>query len=85
MAEEKRREFTPMKGTWADPEKVVCKDCVFRDRTVVELFGKKDACGITRDTCEIYKGPPTTAYKPSSILLHNEPCQYYTKETKATG
>lgn len=78
MAKGKKREFTPMRGTWADPEKVVCKDCVFRDRTVVELFGKKDPCGITRGTCEIYKEPNI---KPMDILLHGAPCQYYTKET----
>ena len=82
MAEEKRREFTPMRGTFPDPKKIVCKDCVFRDHTVVELFGKKDACGITRANCEIYKYP---ANKPHSILFDGGPCQYYTKETKATG
>lgn len=85
MKERKPREYTPITGTWADPEKVVCKDCAFRDRTVVELFGKRDACGVTRDTCDIYAGPPEASYKPSEILLHNGPCQYYTKETKAIG
>lgn len=82
MAEGKRREFTPITGQWADPEKVVCKDCEFRDRTVVELFGEKTPCGVTRGNCEIFKDP---TIKPMDILLHGAPCQYYTKEKKATG
>lgn len=82
MRKKGHRRFTPIRGTWPDPEKVVCRDCAFRDRTVVELFGKTIACGITRDTCDIYKGPPSTSYKPSEILFYNEPCRYYQKQAE---
>lgn len=69
----------PMVGTWADPEKVRCRDCGLRDRaTVKSLDGKKDLpVGVTRCYCEAY---PSGRGKPTAVLLHGADCGYYIKD-----
>lgn len=69
----------PMTGTWADPEKVMCRDCALRDRTVVKMPGseREIPVGVTRDFCGIY---PDGKGKPSAILFHGADCEYYVKD-----
>lgn len=73
MAEDKR-EFNDMHPQFPDENKVKCKDCKFRDRTEVDLFGKHYRPGVTRDTCEQYKR------KPAEILFYEAPCAFYEKD-----
>ena len=75
----KKREFDPIKGFWPDPESIMCKDCIFRDRAEIDLGSKKIKCGITRAECEIYQKPN---YKPNAILFQKEKCEYYVKDNK---
>lgn len=77
--EDENHEFTPIHAQWADATKMACWDCVFRDRTVVELLGKRFEAGIARSNCEIYHD------KPSDVYYDNAPCQYYRKDPEATG
>lgn len=70
--------FTPIKGTWADPDEVVCRDCIYRDHTTVKLpSGKIVDAGITRLSCAVYLG------KPDKVISEYMPedCKYYKKET----
>ena len=77
--EDAHREFTPMHGSFPDPEKIACKNCAFRDKTVVELLGKRIASGYTKGSCEMY------SLKPHAVLFNNAPCQNYRKDQDATG
>lgn len=74
-----KREFDPLKGSWPDPDKIMCRDCVFRDKTEVVLSKKIIKCGITKNECEIYQKPN---YKPTEILLQNAECDYYVNDSK---
>ena len=69
----------PMVGTWADPDKVKCRDCGLRDRTVVKsLDGKRDfPVGVVRSFCEVY---PDGKGKPTEIMFHGADCKYYIKD-----
>lgn len=71
-------EFTPITGQWADPEKIVCRTCAFRDKTVFKFEDIVKPVGITRDTCEIYDGEDEC--KPHDILFLNAECEYYMEE-----
>lgn len=77
--EDTHREFTPIHAQWADPDKIACRDCVFRDRTVVELIGYRFEAGISKRNCQIY------LVKPWDVYYDNAPCQYYRKDPDATG
>ena len=77
--EDAHREFTPMHGSFPDPEKIACKNCAFRDKTVVELLGKRIASGYTKAACDMY------SLKPHAVLFNNAPCQNYRKDQDATG
>lgn len=76
MAE--KREFTDFHPVFPDKKRIKCSDCKYRDRTTVELGGKKYEPGITRATCKKFNGNPT--YKPDSILFDNDDCIYYEAE-----
>lgn len=77
MAE--KREFSPMKATHPDPNRIQCKDCVNRDRTMVKLpSGKVIPSGITKDFCVVYSIQDNG--KPYEVLFQNAECRYYVKE-----
>lgn len=78
--------WTPITGTFPDEKTILCKDCRFRDKTEVDLFGKLMKVGITRDTCDKYTGyntPDGTGYKPHDVLFNNADCLYYEKDNAA--
>lgn len=83
MPDNKRSENfdQPIHGTWADPKKIMCKDCAFRDKTIVKLDGEILPVGVTRSFCQIYEAPPKTNGKPTGILFQNAECKYYQKDT----
>lgn len=63
----------------ADPAKMMCMDCAFRDRTTIELCGETVLCGVMRDTCMIYDGK-AMPHKPLSVVLDNGMCEFYEKD-----
>lgn len=73
-----KRDFGEIHGQFPDPQKVQCKDCVFRDKTKLTLDGKTIYPGITKDYCEIYDR--NTNGKGNGILFWGEKCKYYVKE-----
>ena len=73
MAE--KREFSPIKATSPNPKKIMCKDCVNRDRTTIKVNDKELPVGITKDFCDAYKDG-----KPYEVLFLNEECRYYIKD-----
>lgn len=61
MANEKmnaKEAQSPIKGQFPDKEKIICKDCIFRDKTLVEIGNKKIPVGATKSFCEKYEAPP---------------------------
>ena len=68
-----------MKGQWANPDTIICKDCVYRDKCEIELNGKIIRAGVTKSYCEMYPKESTNG-KPNGILFQNEDCDYYEKE-----
>ena len=76
---DEKREFDPMRGTFPEQD-IPCKDCVFRDKTTIELDGKTISVGITRSFCEVFEEPPKTNGKPIDVLFHGAKCEYYNKE-----
>lgn len=74
---EKQKE--DMHVTWPDLNKISCKDCEYRNKTIVEINGKNIPFGTIKTTCDMYPGYPYDE-KPSKILFQNEPCELYEKE-----
>ena len=55
-------------------DKVVCKNCVFREKD--RYYKDKLVCeGATLGTCKVY---PMT--KPAGILFDGDDCEYHTEE-----
>ena len=74
--------WSPITGTFPDEDRVLCKDCVYRDKTVITLAGKT-TYGATKDLCDVYTGyekKDSTGYKPYDILFLSGDCPYYKKE-----
>ena len=72
---------SPIKGQFPDKEKIICKDCMFRDKTLIELGDKKIPVGVTKAFCEKYESPPKSNGKPHDVLFEkNGICEYYQKE-----
>lgn len=74
---ENTRIFSPMKCQVADANNIACKDCEHRDRTVINVDGKKISVGITRSNCEMFVYPDS---KPSDILFNGADCDFYEEE-----
>ena len=58
----------------ANIKEIVCKDCVYRDRTTITLGGKVKPVGVTKCVCEQY------TLKPSEVLYMGLDCERYEKE-----
>lgn len=56
-------------GTWTGPETVICRLCIFRDRTVYP--------GITKAYCDMFPAPPESPGKPLGILMHGDMCPHF--------
>lgn len=72
------REQDVMRGQWADPNKIDCTTCIWRDMETVELDGKILPVGATRCFCERF--PKGEMYKPTAVLFNGEHCDYYLEE-----
>lgn len=73
-------ENNEIRPQWPDPKKIICKDCIYRDKTEIDLDGKKIPCGVTKDFCKIYLGPPNDNGKPHTVLFQNDYCEFYEED-----
>lgn len=62
-----------------DAKSIKCKDCVYRDRSVIEISGKVIPVGVTKAYCKMYIGNPHDAGKPNDVLFRNADCEFYKK------
>lgn len=76
------KEKEQVKVQFPDSTRIKCKDCVFRDKTEIELNGKTFKVGVTKDFCDIYQKPPKSNGKPIEVLFNNEDCEFYVKEER---
>ena len=82
MAKDEERDFNePIKGHFPSMKDIICKDCAFRDKTVVEIDGKKRPVGVTKSFCAVFQPPPKSNGKPSEVLFQNGDCKYYFKDS----
>lgn len=65
----------------ADPYKMPCRDCIYRDQDTMRIEGKLIRTGIMRDTCLIYGGNGN--WKPNNVYFMNERCEFYAKDDTA--
>lgn len=75
-----KREFDPIRPQTPSYKNIMCKDCKYRDKTYIVVGGIRMYVGITRDTCERYKGESFRTRKPREILFDNDICQYYQED-----
>ena len=69
-----------IKGQFPERDKIICKDCIFRDKTVIELGEKEIPVGVTKAFCDMYQAPPASNGKPHDVLFNNADCEFYVKE-----
>ena len=58
-----------------DENKIVCKDCVFREND--RKLGNSEIKGCTLGICQVYS---MNNPKPHDVLFKNKPCGYYVSE-----
>ncbi len=81
MADKKeKRDWGEFRGTWPDPEEMICRNCRKRDKTIFVLNGVAKPVGVTKAFCEAYPPPPESNGKPSGILFYGDMCEYYEEE-----
>lgn len=64
-----------------DPDKIRCRDCLYRDQDELELDGETIKVGITRDTCMMFNRPGN--WKPTAVLFQNADCLLYERDEDA--
>lgn len=76
----KKKDWGEVKGRWPDIKKIKCKDCIYRDRAVIDIFNPPKDVGAAKDVCEMYPLPPDGNGKPSDILFQNADCEFYIED-----
>lgn len=71
---------SPIKGSFPNNDEILCKDCEFRDKTIVNIGNKKIVVGTTKAFCKKYPAPPGSNGKPHNVLFENGICEFYKKE-----
>lgn len=66
----------------ADPNRIQCRDCIYRDRDTMVLGGKKIQTGVMRGRCMIFDGKKGN-WKPTSVVMRNENCLFYEHDETA--
>ena len=60
----------------ADPARMACKDCIYREKDTVEIEGDVIQAGVMRGSCLIFDGKKGR-WKPNNVYFLNEPCPFY--------
>lgn len=71
---------SPLKAQFPNRYKIICKDCIHRDKTTVEIDGKEIPVGVTKAFCDKYRKPPQSNGKPHDVLFNEAICEYYAEE-----
>ena len=71
-----------MRMQTADPKKMKCRDCIYRDQDKMEMDGETVYVGVMRATCLIFDGKRGN-YKPTAVNLRNEDCLFYERDENA--
>lgn len=66
----------------ADPERMQCRDCIYRDKDTMQIEGKTVQTGIARATCLIFDGKKNR-WKPNNVYFNGEPCMFYEQDETA--
>lgn len=74
----KKRDYGPIKGSFPNPKTIQCRDCIYRDKTVLDLGDDIIPVGVTKDICEVYNGEEA-GHKPHDVLFNLVDCEF--KET----
>lgn len=72
------REVSPITGTFPDSKKIMCKDCLYRDRDSITIGDETIECGISKAYCDIF--PEGGDGKPLDVLFQNAICPEYVKD-----
>lgn len=76
------REFDPMRMSSPDPDKIACRDCVYRDMETIDLGDDVIECGITKGFCDAFPEGGETNGKPLDVLFQSAPCPEYEKDER---
>lgn len=76
------REFDPIKMASPDPEKIVCRDCVYRDMDEIDLGDVVIKTGITKGFCDAFPEGGVTNGKPLDVLFQNAKCPEYERDER---
>lgn len=71
---------SPIKGQFPDGNKIACKNCKHRDKSVINLGSKEIKVGVTKAYCDVFKAPPESNGKPHEVLFENGICEYHEEE-----
>lgn len=66
----------------ADPARMKCRDCIYRDQDTMTVDGKTIQVGIMRASCLIYDGKKGN-WKPTGVYFQNEGCLFYERDESA--
>lgn len=77
MIKSKQRVFDPIKATFPNYKKVICRNCLYRDHTTIKIDNAVIPVGVTKSFCKIYREPPETNGKPLNILFNGANCKYF--------
>ena len=72
---------TPILARTPNAKKIMCKDCFFRDRTIIDTGERLVPVGITKDFCVNFP-PPDSNGKPHDVLFLNAKCPLYQKDVE---
>lgn len=65
-----------MRTQTADPNKIHCRDCLYREKDTMKIDGEVVQTGIMRGTCLVFDGKRGN-WKPTSVTLDGERCPLY--------
>lgn len=54
----------------------ICKNCKYKDKTVVKIGDKTIDAGYSKDFCEKYLGKSKDTYKPHDVFWENK-CEFF--------
>lgn len=75
--EKQEKRFTPLIVQNPNPDLIACKNCLNRDKTIIEIGDKIIPVGITKGICKIFTGPPKDNGKPHEVMFNNKPCKMF--------
>lgn len=66
----------------ADPNRIRCRDCIYRDRDTMVIDGETIQTGVMRGRCLMFDGKSGN-WKPIHVTMYNENCMFYEQDETA--